>query len=176
MNFSRYELAGFLGIALLMLVAVWAIKLESNLAFLSLSTQQQAASVGATVVGEGQDRVSAVSQAVDQRGRVQQLIIEDVLTGAGREVTTGDRVTVHYVGRLRNGQEFDNSRDRGQPFSFTVGQGRVIAGWEEGILGMREGGSRILVIPPEQAYGARGAGQIPPNATLIFAIDLLEIE
>jgi FKBP-type peptidyl-prolyl cis-trans isomerase len=79
------------------------------------------------------------------------------------------------VGRLENGQEFDNSKKRGVPFEFTLGEGMVIAGWEEGLLGMREGGERTLVIPPQFGYGSQAIGPIPANATLLFAIELVEV-
>ena len=105
------------------------------------------------------------------------LQIEDVKVGTGREAKTGDTVRVHYTGTLMSGKKFDSSLDRGQPFSFPVGQGRVIKGWDEGVATMKVGGKRILLIPPDLGYGARGAGSaIPPNATLIFEVDLLEIK
>ncbi|MFN2525733.1 MAG: FKBP-type peptidyl-prolyl cis-trans isomerase [Actinomycetota bacterium] len=96
--------------------------------------------------------------------------------GDGEEAVTGAVVSVHYVGRLENGKKFDSSRDRGQPFAFSLGAGQVIPGWDEGVAGMRVGGVRELVIPPELGYGASGAGGvIPPNATLIFQVELLEV-
>ena len=105
-----------------------------------------------------------------------ELIKEDISVGQGKEVTSGDTVKVHYVGTLTNGEKFDSSIDRGQPFEFTVGSGSVIEGWEKGILGMKVGGKRKLLIPPEIGYGQYGSPpKIPGNATLIFEIDLLEI-
>ncbi len=102
--------------------------------------------------------------------------IEDVKTGAGPAAKAGDSVSVHYVGTLTDGSKFDSSRDRGRPFSFGLGQGQVIAGWDNGVAGMQVGGVRKLTIPPEEGYGARGAGGvIPPNATLIFEVELLGI-
>src|ERR1017187_6456255 len=96
-------------------------------------------------------------------------IIEDVKVGMGDVVIEGDAISVHYVGTLENGKKFDSSRDRGEPFEFTVGIGQVIKGWDKGFQGMKTGGIRKLTIPPEMGYGARGAGGvIPPNATLIF--------
>lgn len=105
------------------------------------------------------------------------LKIEDLECGEGDEAGSGDVATVHYVGTLEDGTKFDASRDHGQPFSFTLGGGDVIAGWDEGVQGMQVGGKRTLTIPPELGYGAAGAGDvIPPNATLIFEVELLEIE
>ncbi len=118
----------------------------------------------------------ALIQGVDAQGNVTTLIIDDVLIGSGAKASVGDTLTVHYIGRLQNGQEFDNSYKRGAPFTFTLGEGRVIQGWEEGLLGMQEGGKRILVVPPQMAYGDRGAGPIPGGATLVFAVELLSIE
>lgn len=104
------------------------------------------------------------------------LIIEDLATGEGAEATAGCAVTVHYTGWLTDGKKFDSSKDRDDPFVFPLGDGRVIRGWDEGVQGMKIGGKRKLTIPPELGYGARGAGGvIPPNATLVFEVDLLAI-
>ena len=108
----------------------------------------------------------------------------DVKQGAGAEATTGKAVVVHYTGWLydtskpdSHGVKFDSSRDRGVPFGFMLGAGRVIKGWDEGVAGMKAGGQRTLVIPPQMGYGERGAGGvIPPNATLIFDVELLEVK
>jgi FKBP-type peptidyl-prolyl cis-trans isomerase FkpA len=101
---------------------------------------------------------------------------EDVKEGAGDVASSGQTVSVHYTGWLTNGTKFDSSKDRGQPFSFPLGGGRVIKGWDEGVAGMKVGGVRKLTIPPELGYGARGAGgAIPPNATLIFEVELLKV-
>jgi FKBP-type peptidyl-prolyl cis-trans isomerase FkpA len=103
--------------------------------------------------------------------------ITDLRAGKGPAAKAGDRVSVHYVGVLTDGTKFDSSRDRGQPFSFPLGAGRVIQGWDHGVAGMQVGGLRKLVIPPEEGYGARGTpgGPIPPNATLEFEVELLKI-
>lgn len=102
---------------------------------------------------------------------------KDVTIGSGDEAQPGKTVSVHYTGWLTNGAKFDSSLERGQPFSFTLGAGSVIPGWEEGVAGMKVSGKRILVIPPDLAYGVSGAGGvIPPNATLIFEIELLEVK
>ena len=105
------------------------------------------------------------------------LQIEDLRPGTGAECKAGDNVTVHYVGTLTNGEKFDSSRDRGKGFSFQLGAGRVIKGWDQGVAGMRIGQMRKLTIPPELGYGARGAGGvIPPNATLVFDVALIDVK
>jgi FKBP-type peptidyl-prolyl cis-trans isomerase FkpA len=106
----------------------------------------------------------------------EKLKFEDVVVGKGQEAKAGDTVSVHYVGTLTDGKEFDQSRKRGQPFTFPLGQGRVIKGWDQGVAGMKVGGKRKLTIPPSLGYGDRGAGTIPPNSTLLFEVELLEIK
>jgi FKBP-type peptidyl-prolyl cis-trans isomerase len=102
---------------------------------------------------------------------------EDMTVGGGAAAAPGKTAFVHYTGWLTNGTKFDSSLDRGKPFSFPIGQGRVIKGWDEGVATMKVGGKRKLVIPPELGYGARGAGGvIPANATLVFEVELLELK
>ena len=104
------------------------------------------------------------------------LTIEDVVVGDGAAAASGQQVTVHYTGWLTNGTKFDSSKDRNDPFVFPLGAGRVIKGWDEGVQGMKVGGKRKLTIPPALGYGARGAGGvIPPNATLVFEVELLGV-
>ncbi|AKF83999.1 FKBP-type peptidyl-prolyl cis-trans isomerase [Myxococcus sp. MISCRS1] len=104
------------------------------------------------------------------------LKVEDSKVGTGTEATAGKSVTVHYVGTLTDGKKFDSSRDRGQGFTFRLGAGQVIQGWDQGVAGMKVGGVRKLTIPPELGYGSRGAGGvIPPNATLVFEVELLDV-
>lgn len=100
----------------------------------------------------------------------------DLVVGNGAAPTTGKPVKVHYTGWLENGTKFDSSVDRGEPFVFTIGTGQVIPGWDEGVMSMRVGGKRKLIVPPELGYGAAGAGGvIPPNAVLIFEVELLDV-
>ena len=104
------------------------------------------------------------------------LIVEDINIGDGAAAAAGQKVTVHYTGWLTNGTKFDSSKDRNDPFVFPLGGGRVIKGWDEGVQGMKVGGKRKLTIPPALGYGARGAGSvIPPNATLVFEVELLGV-
>ncbi|HEX5638621.1 MAG TPA: FKBP-type peptidyl-prolyl cis-trans isomerase [Burkholderiaceae bacterium] len=105
------------------------------------------------------------------------LMIEELAVGDGDAAKSGDEVTVHYTGWLTDGRKFDSSHDRRDPFSFSLGRGNVIAGWDEGVAGMKVGGKRKLTIPPGLGYGARGAGGvIPPNATLVFEVELLSVD
>ncbi|HNP61566.1 MAG TPA: FKBP-type peptidyl-prolyl cis-trans isomerase [Nitrospirales bacterium] len=100
----------------------------------------------------------------------------DLAPGSGREAHAGETAIVHYTGTLTDGTKFDSSKDRNEPFSFRLGAGRVIKGWDEGVEGMKIGGIRKLVIPPQLGYGSRGAGSaVPPNATLIFEVELLDL-
>ena len=111
------------------------------------------------------------------------LQIDDLIVGDGPEARAGQSVTVHYTGWLydadaadHRGEKFDSSKDRDEPFEFDLGEGMVIRGWDEGVQGMKVGGKRVLTIPPELGYGARGAGGvIPPNATLVFEVELLGV-
>lgn len=104
------------------------------------------------------------------------LVIEDIIEGAGAEACAGQTVRVHYTGWLTDGRKFDSSKDRNEPFEFLLGGRRVIAGWDEGVAGMKIGGTRKLTIPPQLGYGTRGAGGvIPPNATLVFEVELLAL-
>jgi FKBP-type peptidyl-prolyl cis-trans isomerase FkpA len=143
--------------------AVLALALVSALSALALTLSPAAAQAGKTVT--------------NSLG----LQMTDTKVGAGAEAKKGQLVVVHYTGWLYNngakGAKFDSSLDRGQPFMFTLGKGEVIQGWDDGVKGMKVGGKRTLVIPPAIAYGTRGAGNsIPPNATLIFEVELLDVK
>jgi FKBP-type peptidyl-prolyl cis-trans isomerase FkpA len=149
-----------------------------------------ALAIGATVVSGWLAAPSATAQSSTEqrdskldatRNGLQKV---DVKQGTGAEAVAGKAVVVHYTGWLydtsrpdSHGAKFDSSRDRSVPFGFVLGAGRVIKGWDEGVAGMKVGGQRTLVIPPQMAYGERGAGGvIPPNATLIFDVELLEVK
>ncbi len=125
-----------------------------------------------SVEAVAKEKVGSTANAV-----VKELKITDVKIGTGAEAVPGKKVTVHYRGQLLDGKEFDSSYSRNSPFSFTLGQGQVIKGWDEGVKGMKIGGKRQLLIPPHLAYGERGAGNvIPPNAALKFDVELLGVQ
>jgi FKBP-type peptidyl-prolyl cis-trans isomerase len=179
--FKKYEVIGA-GISIgCMAAALYLVQLETNFAMNQNGKDQMAGvtQAGTVIVAEGDEkqmRKKAITEAVDTNGNVKNMIIDDIKVGEGAAVVSGNKVSVHYIGTLQDGTEFDNSNKRGQAFEFTVGGGQVIKGWDEGLLGMKVGGKRVLVIPPEMAYGEAGVGPIPPNATLVFAIELLEIK
>lgn len=130
---------------------------------------------------QGQDNVPSPTASDKMEDTMveepEDLVIEDIEEGTGDEVVEGSTVNVHYTGTLTDGTTFDSSRDRGQTFEFVVGEGQVIEGWDQGLLGMKVGGIRRLTIPPALAYGKNGAGGIiPPNATLVFEIELVSVE
>jgi FKBP-type peptidyl-prolyl cis-trans isomerase len=123
--------------------------------------------------GSGSDEEATCDQEVVETDSG--LKYEILECGDGETAEKGDTVSVHYVGTLADGTEFDSSRKRGEPFQFPLGAGQVIQGWDEGVAGMQIGETRKLTIPPELGYGPAGTGPIPPNATLIFEVELLDI-
>ena len=132
----------------------------------------------------GPDKQTSMKEGSMKEGGVTELIKKDTAVGAGKEAEAGKTVFVHYTGWLydesapdHKGKKFDSSRDRGDPLSFPLGAGRVIKGWDQGLAGMKVGGKRTLIIPPDLAYGSHGAGGvIPPNATLVFDVELLDVQ
>lgn len=177
--FNKFELIGA-GISIgLMAMAIYLVQVKTTLLSTeSFQTAQLIESQQPVVVAETGDKNQARAKAYEtafNNGNIDRMVIDDVKIGAGEEVKSGDTVSVHYIGTLQNGTEFDNSRKRGEPFQFKIGAGMVIKGWDEGLLGMKVGGQRVLVIPPDKAYGEEGVGPIPPNSTLVFAIELVDI-
>ncbi len=126
---------------------------------------------------ETENQTEGDEQAMDVITTASGLQYQDLAVGSGAEAKAGDTVSVHYTGWLEDGTKFNSSLDRNQPFVFTLGKGAVIQGWDEGVAGMQIGGKRRLTIPPDLGYGSRGAGNvIPPNATIIFEVELLGIQ
>jgi peptidylprolyl isomerase len=129
----------------------------------AMAGQEQAGAKGKTVAAKTVTTASGLKYA-------------DVKVGNGASPVKGKQVKVHYTGTLENGKKFDSSVDRNEPFTFVIGVGQVIPGWDEGVMGMKVGGKRKLIIPSKLGYGARGAGgDIPPNATLLFDVELLDV-
>ncbi len=180
--FTKFELMGITASICAMILALYLITLEKNPLVVADSQSQVAAVQEGLVVVDASAPNSentlrtALTKSASDKGVLQTLVATDVRFGIGDPVEEGDTVVVHYIGTLQDGYEFDNSNKRGTPYTFTVGAGKVIKGWEEGIIGMKVGGTRILVIPPHLAYGKDGFGPIPGNAPLVFSIELLEIK
>jgi peptidylprolyl isomerase len=137
------------------------------------NTSATAVTAPATNAAPTSNRIPANTNHAAPAG---ELKIEDLTVGTGPSPKPGDRVTVNYSGTLTDGTKFDSSYDRNQPFTFTLGQGSVIKGWDQGVATMKVGGKRKLTIPPSLGYGAQDKGKIPPNSTLLFDIELLKIE
>ena len=137
------------------------------------STDASAEAVADKEKKEGEEDIEEEPNVSEEEN--QKLEIEILKEGTGKEAKNNDKITVHYVGTLENGTQFDSSLDRGDPFVFTLGAGQVIKGWDQGVLGMKIGEKRKLTIPSELGYGIRGKGLIPPNSTLIFEVELLEV-
>lgn len=145
------------------------------LALLLASLIGMSGSLAAEDKGKGKAKAKGKTKVVTTSSGLK---YEDLVVGKGPSPRQGQTVVVHYTGWLTNGQKFDSSRDRGKPFEFPIGEGRVIKGWDQGVMSMKVGGRRKLTIPPELGYGARGTpgGPIPPNATLIFDVELLRLK
>jgi FKBP-type peptidyl-prolyl cis-trans isomerase FkpA len=139
----------------------------------SCNKHEDVPSVAQTPTSEAPPVPAVPKAQADEPG---ELIAKDLVVGTGTEARSGDKVSVHYVGTLTSGKEFDSSRKHGQPFAFELGAGRVIKGWDQGVVGMRVGGKRMLTIPPSLGYGARGFPPvIPAGATLVFEVELLDV-
>jgi FKBP-type peptidyl-prolyl cis-trans isomerase len=173
---NKFEALGIAVSVGAMALALFLLQVSDNNVALDVASESQVASV---VVAEGEDKRAvlgeALTDAISNNGKLTKMIIDDVTEGVGAEVKAGDSITVNYIGTLQSGQQFDNSYTKGTPFTFTVGDGKVIKGWDEGVLGMKTGGQRILVIPSDLAYGENGYGPIPGGATLVFTIELISI-
>lgn len=171
---SKYETIGVGVSVALMALTLYLVRLDSaSLARFSDRVADQPALVA--VSQEGGLTADMVEGIFNEQGRVERLLINDISLGEGKAAEKGDKLVVNYIGRLQNGQEFDNSYKRGDTFSFRLGKGEVIEGWDDGLLGMRVGGQRTLVVPASLAYGNQSVGPIPAGATLIYLVELVSI-
>ncbi len=159
-------------INIIIILAVIAIIIFVALSFMGMSGTGPSANEPAPEGSLASAQV--IMQELQSKGSVSELRIADIVVGEGEPVASGDAVAVHYTGILADGTVFDSSSRQGQPFPFVVGTGYVIPGWDQGLLGMKEGGKRLLVIPSDMAYGPSGRGSIPPNATLVFEVELVK--
>lgn len=177
---NKYETIGIFGSIGIMVIVLLFVRAQEAKAPVSTNGLDSSSSVTvATTTGDQAQKdalYSALTKALSQTGTVKKLLIDDVQMGTGTVATLGDAVAVNYIGTLTNGTVFDSSYKHGTPFSFTLGAGQVIKGWDQGIVGMKVGGKRILVIPADLAYGNRAVGPIPANAPLVFAVELLGVK
>ncbi len=171
--FSKFEAIGIFSAVAVMAVSLAVVRFSTDTFALAPKSETQVATI---VTSDESATEKAIADSVGADAELKKLVVDDVRIGSGVAVETGDTVTVQYVGTLRDGTKFDDSYLRGEPFTFTVGAGMVIAGWDQGLVGMKVGGERILVIPADLAYGNRQVGPIPANSPLIFKIELLAIE
>lgn len=179
-KFSKFEAIGIALAVGAMALALFLMRLDGTLEqrgsladrFFGGDTQ----SAGVIVSKNGVEGVGVALEDAIAGNRVEKLVVTDIRVGTGVAVKEGDTISVNYIGTLQNGQEFDNTYKKGEAFTFTVGDNKVLQGWEEGVLGMQVGGQRILIIPSSMAYGSKGYGPIPANATVVYAIELVSIK
>lgn len=167
--------ANGIAIALAVVIALGFLFFGSAL-FTPFTPEPAAQDLTATDTASAGAEAGATGAAVTNTITKNNIMITDTVAGTGAEAVAGKQITVNYVGMLENGQVFDASANHGQPFSFTLGAGQVIQGWDEGFAGMKVGGKRHLVIPADKAYGSQSVGSIPANSTLIFDVELLDVK
>lgn len=173
---NKHEVIGiFLSIAFMALILA-VFRFGDSFSSLSAVTGGDQPSAVFLASSDTSDIREAVSDNTTINGDLRKLIIDDVRAGSGAAVKSGDTITVDYVGMLQDGTQFDSSYARGESYTFTVGKGEVIEGWDEGVLGMQEGGQRVIVVPSHMAYGNAQVGPIPPNSVLVFSIELVSIK
>ena len=172
-NLSKSEAVGLLGA--IIVIGITFVGTRFN-PFVQVSVETETASENVElpdVKKQPAAAYEALKGAMNNHGTVTKLITEDILVGTGTVAKAGDTLSVHYTGMLQDGTQFDSSYTRGVPYTFELGSGAVIKGWDAGIVGMKVGGQRILVIPTDMAYGNRQVGPIAPNSTLIFSVELV---
>lgn len=175
---NKFEAIGIFTSVAIMAVVLAVLRFDSSrgmLAEVEPETQGAVVVAGDDTSGENSGLADALYDASTSNGDLLNLVVDDILIGTGDAVKEGDTLTVHYIGSTQDGVQFDSSYEGGEPFIFTVGDGKVIEGWDKGLIGMKVGGQRILVIPSDMAYGNRQVGPITAGSNLVFAIELLEI-
>lgn len=176
-SLSRYEIVG-IGASLLMLIAVLSAIRYLPPFFENGPTGSDVIVVDSSSPNQANALASAITAGSDASGNITKLIVDDVQIGTTTErtVRTGDTVTINYIGEVKDGKQFDDTYKTGEPVTFVVGGGEMIEGLERGIVGMKEGGTRVLIVPPQLAYGAEKVGRILPNSSLIFLVELVSIQ
>lgn len=174
---SKSSFLSFLGYGLVVFLATFGIVYLLNYTSDSKKNDVQTSDLNETQNGDVVDKNEIVVENNESITMNEELKIEDLVVGTGEEAVVGKNISVHYTGTLTDGTKFDSSKDRNMPFEFTLGVGQVIQGWDQGFKGMKVGGKRKLTIPASMGYGSQGAGGvIPPNATLIFEVELLDVK
>jgi hypothetical protein len=177
---NKYEAIGVFGSVAIMALALVLLRFDSDtndvVADITGDSQGAVVVAGGDTAGEQSGLTDALIDAVSSDGELASLVIDDVVIGNGRSAETGDTLVVDYIGTTQDGVQFDSSYKRGTPYTFTLGEGTVIEGWEKGLIDMKVGGQRILVIPSDMAYGNRQVGPIAPNSILVFTVELREIK
>ncbi len=173
----KYEVVGIALSIGAMALALFLMRFNGTLDGSILARSAERANNQAAVVTANsvEGAPAAIADALSGN-RVTKLVVTDIAIGTGKEVEKGDTVVVNYIGTLQNGQEFDNSYKKGSSYTFKVGDRKVIQGWNEGMIGMKAGGQRVIIVPSDMAYGKEGYGPIPKNATVVYAIELIKIE
>jgi peptidylprolyl isomerase len=176
-NIKKKETLGMIGSVGIMALALYVITNDEY--FWEKESTSETEIIEEVIISEKteseQSLEKALLEAVDKNGNVVKLVVLDTRLGEGEGVKDGDVIVSHYIGATQESGRFDSSYERGEPFVFRVGVGTVIEGWDKGVIGMKVGGQRVLVIPSDMAYGNMQVGNIPPNTPLIFSLELLEI-
>lgn len=174
---EKKVVVGFLVVIVIIAGLVWYQENKKKVEYVPVEEPTAVVNTPVPTTSLGVNSIQPTAQPTIDLQNIKELMFQDIKVGTGESAITGKNVTVNYIGYLINGTKFDSSYDRGIPFAFNLGVGQVIKGWDQGVVGMKIGGKRRLIIPSTLGYGEKGAGEvIPTNATLVFDIELLKIE